>query len=103
MGRRPPLPFVSSEVETPISAKQDRGASRLRSMRTGKDARNHLLPHPMEPPFGPQIPLHHRRDHPPRPRPRGRLPADRKSVVSGKRVSVRVEFGGRRVNKKKKT
>src|SRR3546814_19004562 len=28
---------------------------------------------------------------------------DRKSVVSGKSVSVRVVFGGRRINKKKKT
>src|SRR3546814_17230725 len=27
---------------------------------------------------------------------------DRKSVVSGKRVSVRVDLGGRRINKKKK-
>src|SRR3546814_18121674 len=31
-----------------------------------------------------------------------RLSADRKSVVSGKRVSVRVELGGGRVIKKKK-
>src|SRR3546814_18510361 len=30
------------------------------------------------------------------------LPRDRKSVVSGKHVSVRVDFGGRRTNKKKK-
>src|SRR3546814_17462439 len=28
---------------------------------------------------------------------------DRKSVVSGKSVSVRVDFGGRRIHKKKKT
>src|SRR3546814_17774900 len=31
-----------------------------------------------------------------------RDPADRKSVVSGKSVSVRVEFGGRRIIQKKK-
>src|SRR3546814_19174983 len=30
-------------------------------------------------------------------------PADRKSVVSGKSVSVRVDLGGRRIIKKKKT
>src|SRR3546814_16622029 len=29
------IPFVSSEVETPIGTEQGRGASRLRSMRTG--------------------------------------------------------------------
>src|SRR3546814_16491735 len=29
-------------------------------------------------------------------------PRDRKSVVSGKSVSVRVDLGGRRINKKKK-
>src|SRR3546814_17188403 len=32
-----------------------------------------------------------------------RMPADRKSVVLGKRVSVRVDLGGRRIIKKKKT
>src|SRR3546814_19166048 len=31
-----------------------------------------------------------------------RVPSDRKSGVSGKRVSVRVDLGGRRNNKKKK-
>src|SRR3546814_12330566 len=30
------------------------------------------------------------------------LPLDRKSVVSGKSVSVRVDLGGRRIHKKKK-
>src|SRR3546814_15804038 len=34
---------------------------------------------------------------------RNRRTADRKSVVRGKRVSVRVDVGGRRNNKKKKT
>src|SRR3546814_13872743 len=35
---------------------------------------------------------------------RGGLPADRKSVVTGKGVSVRVDLGGRRsIKKKKKT
>src|SRR3546814_16844034 len=33
---------------------------------------------------------------------RSAQPGDRKSVVSGKRVSVRVDLGGRRVIKKKK-
>src|SRR3546814_21170343 len=33
--------------------------------------------------------------------PPGRWPADRKSVVSGKSVSVRVDLGGRRILKKK--
>src|SRR3546814_9821510 len=51
MGRRPPLPFVSSEVETTIRKEQGGWASRLRSVGTGKDARNHLLPDPLEPPF----------------------------------------------------
>src|SRR3546814_14072786 len=32
-----------------------------------------------------------------------RLPGDRKSVVSGKSVSVRVDLGGRRIIQKKKT
>src|SRR3546814_13288306 len=32
----------------------------------------------------------------------GRLRGDRKSVVKGKSVSVRVDSGGRRINKKKK-
>ena len=32
-----PLPFVSSEVETPIEMAPSRGASRLRSMQTGLD------------------------------------------------------------------
>src|SRR3546814_12198012 len=32
-----------------------------------------------------------------------RYPADRKSVVSGKSVSVRVDIGGRRIIKQKKT
>src|SRR3546814_13740785 len=35
------------------------------------------------------------------PRPRARHPPDRKSVVSGKSVSVRVDLGGRRIIKKK--
>src|SRR3546814_16936438 len=33
---------------------------------------------------------------------RGQAPADRKSVVEGKSVSVRVDLGGRRIIKKKK-
>src|SRR3546814_11945678 len=43
---------------------------------------------------GLQVPVHHP----------GRLPRaeDRKSVVSGKSVSVRVDLGGRRIIKKKK-
>src|SRR3546814_19447860 len=32
---------------------------------------------------------------------RGEMPADRKSVGEGKSVSVRVDIGGRRINKKK--
>src|SRR3546814_16130918 len=35
--------------------------------------------------------------------PGGPAPGDRKSVVSGKRVSVRVDLGGRRIIKQKKT
>src|SRR3546814_14408881 len=49
---------------------------------------------------------HRRRQRRPRPRHRGRQwrrpPGDRKSVVSGKSVSVRVDLGGRRIIKKKK-
>src|SRR3546814_14675739 len=41
------------------------------------------------------IPLHHRL------RRRSPSPSDRKSVVSGKSVSVRVDLGGRRIIKKK--
>src|SRR3546814_16925619 len=38
-----------------------------------------------------------------RPFPTRHLPQDRKSVVWGKRVSVRVDIGGRRIIKKKNT
>src|SRR3546814_18522370 len=77
--------------------------------------RRHLLPRP--PLRGPRSALHPqpgdrtRGDHVPRAargaaeeaRGGGRRPADRKCVVEGKSVSVRVDIGGRRIIKKKNT
>src|SRR3546814_12802747 len=75
-----PCPFVSSEVETPVSTALCRGSSRLRSMRTVKRG----LP----------LQFFHRGDE------LADILEDSKSGGSGKSVSVRLALGGRRLIQK---
>src|SRR3546814_17121822 len=79
-------PFGDLRLEVGLRARADLRDDLARAHRTHRQAFVH------RPAFGKA-----------RQEPRGEQVADRKSVVSGKSVSVRVDLGGRRIIKKKNT
>src|SRR3546814_11395846 len=95
-----PIPFVSSEVETPIGGARPHGVSTSLDTDGKRDqVRGAPPPVPCHKPAGSR-----RCSSPCRDRGLAAMQGgkDRKSVVKGKSVSVRVDLGGRRHIKKKK-
>src|SRR3546814_13278969 len=90
---RPPPSSACPPAASPSAYGPSGGSDDLPAPGHRPDAprRRHLRPDPRA--------ARHPQQHHHRPRP----PADRKSVVQGKRVSVRVDLGGRRNIKKKTT